>query len=572
MDDILTETISFSDREYAFSDPPQPKEIGSGVVKHILGKGGSSVVYEIWNPKLDIVRAVKLCRPMHSERMRHRFDNEIKITAKLQHWNIVEIYAVGEWAGLPFIEMEKIDGQNLKDILAARGALPEVIATAIGLTICRALMYAHNHVYTLAGTTHRGVIHCDMKPANIMLPKNGRVKLMDFGIAHPSSISTATSGNRGVTGSLQYMSPEQLQSKDVDPRSDLYSLGVILYELYSGIKAFPAQSLPELLQKRGRNDTAPLSDFCRNLPVKLSSIVEKAMETDPEMRYQTAQEFYHDLLKTYKKKTHIPPEKLIARYLDGDALDNIKPAHDIPFYCRTAGIAIAPFLLFLAIYSFVSRRSAAPETHEITFTTPALSNASAAKQPEVAAVRQSEAVPSDVKTPKKSFPHKKYSVAARKNRVPSPIRRSRQSAGSTVAVSGQQPPDNDALLKKLRHLVAAGELTNAQRMFKEVQIENGEYHLIYAELLLKQHRWTAAYGEADKALGVPSGRANMREAVLYLKARAITAEFDETRNPQTGRKAMEAWFDLKYIYRTDTSHPRYAKADAEIRRINAELK
>lgn len=575
MDDIFTETISFADQAYVLAEPPQPKEIGSGLVKGILGKGGTSIVYEVWNPRLEITRAVKLCRPMHSEQMRRRFENEIKLTAKLNHPNIVEIYAVGEWAGLPYIEMEKIDGQNLKDLMAEHGTFPEVVATAIALTICKALMFAHNHEYTLSNTQHRGVIHCDMKPANIMVPVNGGVKLMDFGIAHPSTDVPKTQNSR-ITGSLQYMSPEQLQLQPVDARSDLYSLGVLLYELYSGVKAFPAQSLQEILQARKRNDVVPLSEICHDLPGRIATIVEKCMEVDPEKRYQSAHALFNDFYKTYRKKTHIYPEKIIERYLLGDKLNNIKPAHDIPYYLKTAGIALIPFALFITLFLYVNSRSGAAVPGFVALLrrpvvdAPPVTRNSPDATSRVEPVHQTVApvlpgVPSAGKTVKKpAIPAGKRSPASKPPSSGTHVSKERNAA----------PLDDESILTELKHLIAVGKISMATRMVERYTIDDGEFHLLRAELFIKKQLWAAAGREADMALKVPAQRVQaqqVREEVMYIKARALTAEFDVDHDTQKGRSAMEAWFDLKYHYRVNTSHPRYSMADAEIRRISAAL-
>jgi len=572
MDEIFTETISFADREYAYAEPPQPKEIGSGLVKSTLGKGGTSVVYEIWNPKLEITRAVKLCRPMHSERMRRRFENEIKITAKLNHPNIVEIYSVGEWAGLPFIEMEKIDGQNLKDLLAGHGTVPEIIATAIVLTVCRALMFAHNHEYTLSNTPHRGVIHCDLKPANIMVSTDGTVKVMDFGIAHPVTDPGKTNNSR-ITGSLQYMSPEQLQLQPLDERSDLYSLGVIMYELYSGVKAFPAQSLQEILQTRKRNEVVPLSDFCQDLPSRITAIVNKSMEVEPHKRYQTAHELYHDLYKIYRKKTDISPERLIERYLSGDKLNNIKPAHNIPYYSKTAGIALIPFVLFISIFAIVKNRTSVPVQSTVSSISTNVAHEQPSALPDTETLLEPPALETEL--PRVSEVGKKSVEYEAKIRMKRPIDAKPIASGTKGSTDSKPAQQNDASrIEELKRLIDQGKITLATKMVAKQQVNDGEFYLLHAELLLKKQSWAAACREADKALRVPAQRiqaSQAREEVMYVKARALTAEFDANHESQKGKDAMEAWFDIKYHYRTTTSHPRYSKADAEIRRISAAL-
>ena len=143
-------------------------QLGSGVVTSVISSGGMAIIYEIWNPELEVTRAVKLLHPDHSADSEERFYTEMKITAKLHHPNIVEIYSVGKWNNLPYIEMERIDGCTLEKFIADRGALPLEVSTAIAIMVGRALNYAHNQHYVIFGTEYQGIIHRDLKPKNIM--------------------------------------------------------------------------------------------------------------------------------------------------------------------------------------------------------------------------------------------------------------------------------------------------------------------------------------------------------------------------------------------------------------------
>ncbi|MBN1980477.1 MAG: serine/threonine protein kinase, partial [Chitinivibrionales bacterium] len=167
-------------------------KIGSGYVTAVLGKGGMATVFEIWNSDLEIYRAIKLIHPSASEADRKRFETEIKIMAKLSHPSIIEIHATGRWNELPFIEMEKIQGKTLKELLEEQGAFPMEVCAATGILISSALSYAHTHEYALYGKNYCGIIHRDLKPSNIMVSDNGSVKLMDFGIARPIDTSIHT--------------------------------------------------------------------------------------------------------------------------------------------------------------------------------------------------------------------------------------------------------------------------------------------------------------------------------------------------------------------------------------------
>lgn len=573
MDDLLSETVSLSESEMTSVEPPEPKSIGSGIVKSVLGKGGASVVYEIWNPKLEIFRAVKLWRIVHSEKTIQRFENETKITAKLNHPNIVEIYTVGEWNGLPYIEMEKIQGTNLKELIKSNETFPEIVVTAVAISICRALVYAHNHKYSLSGKTCKGVVHCDIKPANIMISQSGIVKLMDFGIAHPSNNANSTEKN-SVTGSLQYMSPEQLESKPVGPRSDLYSFGVLLYELYSGTKAFYARSLKELIQKRNDNEFSPLNSFCKNISAKARDIVEKLMKIDPDERFQSADELLDELQKLYQKATDLQPEVVISRFLSGNKMYTAKRKNKLKI--------VLPLLLILsglsaAVYMTVNKNHVIKESTFKQFYTDSLAvDSSASMAHDEKNVPLSQA-PADSAIKNIYVAKSRRSQIKKINKTVSSASASKKienSSGSEVIEIETKNVTFESVLDDISGLLQKGDIAAAESMARKFPLNDGEYHLVYAEILLKKNQLSAAMSEVQKALRVPASRISpveLRSKILYLKACILASEYDKSPEKQTGQVAMEAWYEVKYSYRSNTSHPYYIKADTEIRRISASL-
>ena len=166
---------------------------------------------------------------------------------------------------LPYIEMELIDGITLEKLIAESGSLPPEVCTSIGIMVGRALNYAHNQSYILYGKRYQGVIHRDLKPGNIMVAKDGIAKLMDFGIAKPMTASIHTIEGM-VMGTMQYLAPEQLDGKEVDVRADLYSLGTVLYEMLTGVRAFPEQKLGKLVTDKLSNNYTPLTEFSSQVP------------------------------------------------------------------------------------------------------------------------------------------------------------------------------------------------------------------------------------------------------------------------------------------------------------------
>ncbi|MDR3013569.1 MAG: protein kinase [Chitinispirillales bacterium] len=284
--------------------------IGQALVKDTIGTGGMATVYLLWNERLEVFRAAKL---LSRDALYDRFETEIKISAKLRHPNITEIYNVGEWNGLPYMEMEYIDGENLQVILGKRGRFPEAVCCAAAMCVAAALDYAHNLEFTLGGKPYKGIIHRDLKPANIMFSKHGEVKLTDFGIARPAQASLhTTEGN--IVGTMHYLSPEQMDGQNVDHRSDIYSLGALLYEMATGVKTFPHENITELMRRRTTNSFKKPTEHGFPISAALSKIILRCLEANPQNRYPDAESLYEDLHKTLASLTHLAPGKVISRF------------------------------------------------------------------------------------------------------------------------------------------------------------------------------------------------------------------------------------------------------------------
>jgi serine/threonine-protein kinase len=296
-------------------DGKKPIKLGSGVISSLISAGGMAIVYEIWNPELEVKRAVKLLKPDHTLESEDRFRTEMKITAKLHHPNIVEIYTVGTWNDLPYIEMELIDGVTLEKLIDESGGLPPEVCTSIGIMVGRALNYAHNQLYILYGKRFQGVIHRDLKPGNIMVAKDGVAKLMDFGIAKPLTASIHTLDGT-VMGTMQYLAPEQLDLKEVDVRADLYSLGTVLYETLTGSRAFPEEKLGKLVTDKLNNNYVPITNVSAKIPSALSSLVQHCIRYDKEKRVQNSLDFLRTICRIHKTLTLKAPEQVLEQFLE----------------------------------------------------------------------------------------------------------------------------------------------------------------------------------------------------------------------------------------------------------------
>jgi predicted Ser/Thr protein kinase len=255
-----------------------------------LGRGAMGVVYKAMDPTIGRTVALKTMRldvhGLDAQEMVRRFQNEARAAGVLNHPNIVTIYDAGEHDGIFYIAMEFIEGTTLHELLAEQRVLPT--EEVIGLTrqICRGLDYAHS----------TGIIHRDVKPANIMITANGTVKIMDFGIAKSGGQVTNTGQ---VLGTPNYMAPEQVKGRPLDGRSDLFSLGVILYEMLTGEKPFVGQNVTTIIYKIVNETPITPRDLDVTVHPGLSAIVTKALAKAPDDRYQSGADLIRDL-ENYK--------------------------------------------------------------------------------------------------------------------------------------------------------------------------------------------------------------------------------------------------------------------------------
>jgi eukaryotic-like serine/threonine-protein kinase len=252
-----------------------------------LGEGGMGAVYKARDQELDRMVALKVIRPElagHPDILR-RFKQELILARQVTHKNVVRIFDLGTADGRKFITMDYIEGRDLKSILNERGKLPAGEAVPIAQQICRGLEAAHVE----------GVVHRDLKPQNIMVDDAGRVWLMDFGLARSMELSGLT--RTGVLmGTPDYMSPEQARAEKVDARSDLFSLGIIFFEMLTGRLPFQADTLMAKLLQRVQQRAVAVTEIDPAIPAGVSKVVSKCLEPDVNKRYQSIHEVLDDLL------------------------------------------------------------------------------------------------------------------------------------------------------------------------------------------------------------------------------------------------------------------------------------
>ena len=268
-----------------------------------LGKGGMGKVYKVFDNKIKEKIALKLIKPeiASDKETIERFSNELKLARKIRHKNVCGMFDIGEADGTHFITMEYVSGEDLKTMIRMSGTLGISTVLSVGKQICEGLTEAHS----------QGVVHRDLKPTNVMIDRGGNVKIMDFGIARSINEKGIT-GPSMLIGTPEYMSPEQAEAKEIDHRSDIYSLGIILYEMATSRVPFDGETALSIAMKHKGEIPKDPRQSNPNIPEELSRIILRCLEKDKNRRYQSAAEVRAELEKIEKgipSTERVIPEK-----------------------------------------------------------------------------------------------------------------------------------------------------------------------------------------------------------------------------------------------------------------------
>jgi len=257
-----------------------------------LGRGGMGNVYRVVDKKINEEMALKLLHPVIAaeEKTIARFKNELKLARKITHKNVCRMYDLNEEKGTPYITMEYVAGEDLKSMIKMTGQLSAGRAISIAKQICEGLAEAH----------HLGVVHRDLKSRNIMIDKEGNARIMDFGIARSLKAEGIT-GDGIMVGTPEYMCPEQVKGEETDQRSDIYSLGIVLFEMVAGKIPFEGDTSLSIALKHKTEEPPNPQDFNAQIPEGLSTVILKCLEKEKEKRYQNTGEMFSDLDKIEKE-------------------------------------------------------------------------------------------------------------------------------------------------------------------------------------------------------------------------------------------------------------------------------
>lgn len=290
------------------------KKIGKYEILSILGKGAMGIVYRALDPDIDRQVAIKTIRfdldseETDNEEIMQRFMREAQAAGKLTHPNIITIFDVGREEDLTYIVMQYIEGPSLQRLIAQGEKFSVQEITKLMEQVCSALDYAHQH----------GIVHRDIKPGNVLLDNNRKPYICDFGVARVDTSTLTQSGT--AVGTPSYMSPEQVMGKKIDKRSDIFSIGCILYEFLTGRRPFEAESITTVIYKIINEEPPSISEVKKGLPAGFEKIISKALAKDPNDRYQNCKQFADDLRNldklsdktiavTVTRETAIPEQK-----------------------------------------------------------------------------------------------------------------------------------------------------------------------------------------------------------------------------------------------------------------------
>jgi len=284
-------------------------QVGRYQILERLGQGAMAVVHKAYDPSINRTLAIKFLHPQLciDEEYRGRFVQEARAAGNLSHPNIATVFDVGEIDGQPYIAMELLEGDALNDVMETDGAMPIKDVLEIGIQLAGALDYAHT----------RGIIHRDIKPSNLLRLKDRHsIKVTDFGIAHIESSGSAQQTKMGaVLGTPQYMSPEQALGQSVDGRSDLFSVGVVLYQLATGKQPFKGDSLMSLMQQIVKEEPKPIEQWRPEVPPALRRIINRCLSKQPDKRYATGRELKEALTKVLQDVNEEAEQQKFSKYL-----------------------------------------------------------------------------------------------------------------------------------------------------------------------------------------------------------------------------------------------------------------
>ena len=279
------------------------RKIGKYEIGDELGRGAMGVVFKARDPLIGRLVALKTLAlaASQSEDLRQRFYREAQAAGGLQHPNIVTVYEMGEQNGVPFIVMEYLEGESLDAVLSRSTQIPLAQKLGYLVQVCRALSYAHQH----------GIVHRDIKPGNIVVTRDGTVKVVDFGIAR--IVDTSKTHTGVLVGTLAYLSPQLVKGEPADERSDIWATGVVCYELFAGLKPFDGDNHAALLRSIVSDEPRSLAKLAPDCPDEIRVIIERMLRKKTEDRYQSFEELLGEIEPLWRRQQRECVDEHLAR-------------------------------------------------------------------------------------------------------------------------------------------------------------------------------------------------------------------------------------------------------------------
>jgi serine/threonine-protein kinase len=310
-------------------------------LEEVVGTGGMSTVYRAHDQLLERNVALKVLHPHYAgdDEYVERFRREARSVAQLSHPHIVTVIDRGEDDGQQFIVFEYVDGENLKQLVERTGPLPTRRAIELAIEIADALAFAHEH----------GLIHRDVKPQNVLLTPDGDAKVTDFGIARSFEVEHGMTQTGTVLGTSNYLSPEQAGGKPTTPATDVYSLGVVVYELLTGDVPFPGENFVAIAMKHINDPPPDLLERRPDVPLRLAAAVDRALEKDPARRFATMTEFAAELRRCLAELDTPDAERTLivpSRVVKESRPQRVRAARRrAPIYVLLALVAVAAIVV-----------------------------------------------------------------------------------------------------------------------------------------------------------------------------------------------------------------------------------
>ncbi len=553
------------------------------VLEHVAA-GGIAHVYKVVHSDLEVIRAIKLLRPGFSRETRRRFETEAKISANLQHPNIVQIFGVGSWHGdIPYIEMEYVDGVSLQSCISRAARLPSVLSAGIAQIICTALAYAQSRNFTVYGEVYTGLVHRDIKPANVLISKEGEVKLADFGIALPAGISIHTQGPYTM-GTYAYLSPEQLRGDRLDERCDIYAIGAVLYEMISGERTFPQQTVAELVENKMKGVYRPVNSTVEECPPALAQIIHRCLQADRENRYEGIEALKEDLDTFLRGETASTPNEIVHNYLHrpdepltpSRVMQRISPPAKLrkfaPLFIPAAAVLI---VLLVTVISLWFRL----RDHDPLGNTGPESELSVAPEPDLVTEpdeNEADAPVSSRSDDARLKPPRQEKSAAKSPPPPSPDRSTgRPPSAAAKSAEGENKPDDleagnvafrkgnwDEAEKRYRAALDAAETANRRKtaairlletyvlsirtkdaleFIEQTAVDDGKYHLLRGKAYLQAEMYEAAEKAFARAQSVASLHDGVLREATYLLGKTRDAMYLKNPSIENRLLALRVW-------------------------------